>query len=208
MQSGAVSSLRARITALACTLACSLRRYWRLIVGLGLAAVALAVAIPLSDTQGRGDLPSGYAVRMTCEPDPESVLWSGGCDRVAADIARTDEPSFAELYRAFVRVHHSQIPSPATRRRFGSVPCEPDFDREKTIKGTRFVLAPARFAEACTQAHAQAIMEEIDARDRALLTIERGGLSMTALAAGTLANLSEPLVIFAAVAAVAALWIL
>jgi hypothetical protein len=210
MQSGAIGSLRARVTALAYTLACSLRRYWRLIVGLGLAAVALAIAIPLSDTQGRGDLPSGYAVRMTCEPDPESALWSGGCDRVAADIARTDQPSFAGLYRAFVRVHHSEIPSPAIRRRFGSVPCEPTFDRDGTLRGTRFVFAPVRvlFNDACTKAHAQAIMDEIDARDRALLTIERGGLSMTALAAGTLANLSEPLVIFAAVAGVAALWML
>jgi hypothetical protein len=210
MESGAESSQGARIAALACVLACSLGRHWRLILGLGLAAAALAVAIPLSDTQGRGDLPSGYAVRMTCEPDPESALWSGGCDRVAADIARTDQPSFAELYRAFVTVHHSQIPSPAIRRRFGSVPCEPTFDRDATLKGTRFVFAPVRvlFNDACTKAHAQAIMDEIDARDRALLTIERGGLSMTALAAGTLANLSEPLVVFAGLTAVAALWML
>ena len=204
------SSVRARATALACTLACSLLQYWRLIVGLGLAAAAVAVAIPLSDGQGRGDIPSGYAVRMTCEPDPESALWSGGCDRVAADIARKDKPSFGELYRAFLTVHHTQIPSPAVERRFGHVLCEPDFDREATLKGTRFVFAPVRvlFNGACTKAHAQAIMAEIDARDRALLTIERGGLSISALVAGTLANLSEPLVIFAALAAVAALWVL
>ena len=40
-------------------------------------------------------------------------------------------------------------------------------------------------------------MGEIDARDRALLAIEREGLSHEALFAGALANLSEPLVIFA-----------
>jgi hypothetical protein len=147
---------------------------------------------------------------MTCEPDPESPLWSGGCDRVAADIARTGKPSFGELYRAFLTVHHREIPSPETRRRFADVPCDPAFSREATLKGTRFVLEPVRvrFDGTCTLAHAQAIMDEIDVRDRALLTIERGGLSHAALFAGALANLSEPLVIFAAAVAVAALWIL
>jgi hypothetical protein len=187
-----------------------LRQYWRLFLGLAVGGAAIAVAVDLSDRQGRGDLPSGYAVRMTCEADPESVLWSGGCDRVAADIARTDPPSFMDLYRAFVTVHHARIPSPAIERRFGQVPCEPDFNLDATLKGSRYVFMPLRphFAGACTKAHAEAVMAEIDQRDRALLTIERAGLSIPALIAGTLANLSEPLVIFAGLAGMVALWLL
>ena len=65
-----------------------------------------------------------------------------------------------------------------------------------------------RFAEACTPAHVEAIKAEIDARDRALLTIEREGLSHEALIAGALANLTEPLVIFAGAVVLAALLIL
>jgi hypothetical protein len=199
-----------RGVALAWRLACGVRRHWRLLVGLGCAAAALAVAVELSDSQGRFDIPYGYAVRMTCEPDPEFALWGGGCDRVAADIARTDKPSFFELYRAFITVHHLPIPSPATRRRFADVPCDPGFDRDAFLKGSRYVFVPVRvlFNEACTLPHANAIMDEIDARDRALLTIERGGLSQSALIAGALANLSEPLVIFGAAAVLAALLIL
>ena len=171
---------------------------------------AVAVAIEWSDAQGRFDIPAGYAVRMTCEADPESVLWSGGCDRVAADIARTDKPNFIELYRAFVTAHHRHIPSPATRRRFAQTPCDPAFDRDAALKGTRFVLEPVRvrFTEACTAAHVEAIKAEIDERDRALMTIEREGLSHEALIAGALANLTEPIVIFAGVVVLAALLIL
>ena len=146
--------VKQRAWALASRLAASVQRHWRLLVGAVAAVAAVNWAIDLSDFQGRFDIPSGYAVRMTCEPDPESALWSGGCDRVAADIARTDKPSFFELYRAFVTVHHRQIPSPETRRRFSGVACDPAFDREATLKGTRFILEPVRvkFAAACTLA--------------------------------------------------------
>ena len=91
-----------------------LREHWRTLVAAGLAGGGAYAAVTFSDTQGRFDLPRGYAVRMTCENDPESAIWSGGCDRVAADIARSGKPSFGELYGAFVRAHHSVIPSPAT----------------------------------------------------------------------------------------------
>jgi hypothetical protein len=57
----------------------------------------------------------------------------------------------------------------------------------------------------CTAAHARAVMDELDARDRALLAIEREGLSQEALIAGALANLTEPLVILAGILVVAAL---
>ncbi len=104
-------------------LASSLVHHWRFLAGLAVVGAGVYVATTISDTQGRGDLPRGYAVRMTCENDPESYLWSGECDRVAADIARTDKPSFIELYLAFVAAHHSLIPSPATQRRFAGTPC-------------------------------------------------------------------------------------
>ena len=113
------------------------RRNWRLLCAAAVAAAAVYWAIELSDYQGRYDIPAGYAVRMTCEADPESALWSGGCDRVAADIARTDKPSFLELYRAFVTVHHQQIPSPQTRRQFTDVACDPAFDQQAALRGTR-----------------------------------------------------------------------
>lgn len=114
---GSSVNVKQRALALGSRLAGDVRRNWRWLVGAAIAAGAVTWAIELSDYQGRFDIPSGYAVRMTCEPDPESVLWSGGCDRVAADIARTDKPSFGELYWAFMTAHHQQIPSPETRRR-------------------------------------------------------------------------------------------
>ncbi|MEI9902531.1 MAG: hypothetical protein WDN31_23315 [Hyphomicrobium sp.] len=187
-----------------------MRQNWRLLVAAGLAAFAVSKVIDISDRQGRFDIPSGYAVRMTCEPDPESALWSGGCDRIAADIARRDKPSFIELYRAFITAHHAHIPSPATQRRFAGMACDPQFDVDTLLKGTRFVFIPLRahFAGVCAAAHARAIMEEIDARDRALLAIEREGLSQEALFAGALANLTEPLVILAVCGVAAALLLL
>jgi hypothetical protein len=190
------------------TAAAALRRYWRLLAALALAGAGLYVATTISDAQGRADLPRGYAVRMTCEDDPESHLWSGECARVAADIARTDKPSFLELYRAFVTAHHSLIPSPATRRRFAGMPCDPGFDVGGALQGTRFILEPERFEGVCSRAYAEAIKDEIDEEDRALMTIERAGLSYAALAAGALANLTEPLALFAASAVLLGLWIL
>ena len=186
------------------------RRNWRFLLGAALAGGVIWAAIEASDRQGRFDIPSGYAVRMTCEPDPESSLWNGGCERVAADIARTDKPGFAELYQAFVTAHHRHIPSRATRAQFRDAPCDQDFDLDAVLRGTRYVFVPLRphFAEACTAAEVQAIMAEIDERDRALLTIERAGLTQPALYAGALANLTEPVVIFAAAAILAALLIL
>jgi hypothetical protein len=185
-----------------------LRRHWRVLAALSLAGTGVYLAITLSDTQGRFDLPLGYAVRMTCENDPESALWSGGCERVAADIARTGIPSFGELYLAFVRAHHSAIPSPETTRRFARSPCDANFNVTAALKGARYILSPELFAGVCSLPHARAIMDEIDARDRAYLVVERAGLSYLALAAGALANLTEPLVLLAAAALVLALWLL
>jgi len=185
-----------------------LGRHWRIIAGAGLAGAGLYVAIEISDKQGRADLSYGYAVRMTCEDDPESYLWSGGCDRIAADIARTDRPSFGELYQAFVIVHHTPIPSEATARHYANAPCDADFNLDETLKGTRYVLVSEKFTNVCSLAHAQAIMEEIDTRARALMTIERGGLTYSALAAGTLANLTSPVAIVAATVLVMVLWLI
>ncbi|MGI9404385.1 MAG: hypothetical protein ACR2OF_07765 [Hyphomicrobium sp.] len=184
-----------------------IRRHWRIIAGAGLAGAGLYIAIEISDKQGRDDLSFGYAERMTCEDDPESHLWSGGCDRIAADIARTDRPSFGDLYQAFVVVHHSAIPSAVTARQFANVPCDAGFNLDATLKGTRYILVTEKFTSVCSLAHAQAIMEEIDTRARALMTIERGGLTYSALAAGTLANLTNPLAILAAALLVMVLWI-
>jgi len=202
--------VRQQAKALGCAIVGEARRNWRLLCAAAVAAAAVYWAIELSDYQGRYDIPAGYAVRMTCEADPESALWSGGCDRVAADIARTDKPSFPELYRALVTVHHEQIPSPQTRRQFAAAACDPAFDQEAALRGTRYVFIPLRvhFAQACTPSYTQAVMQEIDARDRALLAIEREGLSHEALAAGALANLTEPVVIFVGAVIAAALLIL
>jgi hypothetical protein len=185
-------------------------RNWRLLVGGAVAITLVSAAVEFSDRQGRFDIPSGYAVRMTCESDPEASLWNGGCERIASDIARTDKPSFLDLYRAFVTAHHWHIPSSATQRAFAGVHCEPGFDIEAALKGTRYVFIPLRrhFTEVCTKAEAEAVMRELDERDRALLTIERGGLSHSALYAGALANLTEPVILFLALVIVAALLIL
>jgi hypothetical protein len=138
----------------ASSLAAFLRCRWRWIVGGCLAAAGLYVAITLSDEQGRADLPSGYAVRMTCENDPESYLWSGGCERIAGDIARTDIPSFAERYRAFVTVHHRAIPSTATQQRFAKVPAMPgSLGETLRVRASSFPESFRRVPRACTRYH-------------------------------------------------------
>ncbi|NSL73168.1 hypothetical protein C6Y62_15260 [Hyphomicrobium sulfonivorans] len=187
-----------------------LRRNWRLLTAAVLAVGAVLLAIDISDQQGRMDIPQGYAVRMVCEADPESHLWNGGCERIAADIARTEKPSFIELYQAFVTAHHTRIPSPELEHQFRSAACEQGFDLDTQLKGTRYVFVPLRphFSGACSVAQVEAIMAALDDRDRALLAIEREGLSHAALYAGALANLTEPLVILGVAAVVAALLIL
>ncbi len=189
------------------SVAAFIRRHRRTIAGACLAGAGLYIALEISDKQGRADLSYGYAARMTCEDDPESHLWSGGCDRIAADIARTDRPSFGDLYQAFAIVHHTPIPSAATVRQFANVPCDAGFNLDETLKGTRYILVTEKFTSVCSLAHAQAIMEQIDTRARALMTIERGGLTYTALTAGTLANLTTPLVGVAIILLVIVLWI-
>ena len=188
-----------------------LRRNWRLLTAAVLAVGAILLAVDVSDQQGRMDIPQGYAVRMVCEPDPESHLWNGGCERISTDLARTDKPSLIELYQAFVTVHHTQIPSPEMQRRFREGPCDDKgFDLDQQLNGTRYVFLPLRphFAGACTAEHVDAVKTELDKRDRALLAIEREGLSQAALYAGAVANLTEPLVILGLVAVAAALLIL
>ena len=199
-----------RLGGIASKIRAELQQNWRFLFAGVLALGAIAIAIEVSDRQGRMDIPSGYAVRMVCEPDPESHLWGGGCDRVAGDIARNDKPSFGELYRAFVTVHHRRIPSPVVERQYRQASCEDGFDLDAKLAGTRYVFVPLRplFAGACTAAQVEAVKSEIDARDRALLAIEREGLSHAALFAGALANLTEPLVILGAAAVVAALVLL
>lgn len=175
------------------TLADMLRR-WKLMVALALAAGWVAFAIWLSDVQGRMDLPRAYSVRMTCEDDPEAALWHGGCERIAADIATSGRPSFGALYAAFVTVHHAPAPGEAYRQRFADAPKEAAFDLDAALSGQRYGLAAVRpeFDGVKSRAHADAVIDAIDARDRALLIIGRAGLGFDALFAGALANLVHP----------------
>ncbi len=173
-----------------------LRRRWRPLAALSLAAAGLVAAVVVADEQGRGDVKFGLPLRVSCEDDPESSLWRGGCERIAADIARTDRPSFAELYSAFVALHHSPDPVEAAARRFPDAPLVKSFDVASALKGTRYVVTPHLFTSAQSPEHATAIMEEIDKRDRARLLVARAGLSLSALAAGTLANLTDAIVLF------------
>lgn len=170
--------------------------HWRPLAVLAVAAAGLLVAVILADEQGRHDMRYGLPLRVSCEEDLESDLWRGGCERIAGDIARTDRPSFADLYWAFVALHHSPSPTEAAARRFAHMPSDPDFDVASALKGTRYVVTPQHFAEARNADHAKAIMDELDKRDRARLLVARGGLSLTALAAGTLANLTDATVLF------------
>jgi hypothetical protein len=107
-------------------------------------------------------------------------------------------------------VHHRNIPSPSLQREIRAATCDAGFDPDAALKGTRYVFIPLRphFAGVCTATHARAVMDELDARDRALLSIEREGLSHEALIAGALANLTEPLAILAGILVIAALLLL
>jgi hypothetical protein len=172
----------------------TLRRRWPLVLALALVGGWVAFAFWLSDIQGRMDLPRAYSVRMTCEDDPEASLWRGGCERVAADIAKTGRPSFGDLYAAFVQVHHVPPPGAAAARSFAETPADPAFDVQSMLAGQRYGLAlvTPEFEGVKNRAHAEAVMDEIDKRDRALLAIGRAGLSQEALLAGAAANLVNP----------------
>lgn len=167
---------------------------WRLLLVLALAGGWIAFAFWLSDVQGRMDLPRAYSVRMTCEDDPEAALWRGGCERVAGDIAKMGRPSFGDLYAAFVQVHHVPGPGAAAAQSFAQTPADPAFDVRAMLAGQRYGLAlvTPEFEGVKSRAHAEAVMDEIDKRDRALLAIGRAGLSQEALLAGAVANLVNP----------------
>jgi len=172
----------------------TLRRRWPLVLALALAGGWIWLAVWLSDVQGRMDLPLAYSIRMTCEDDPEAELWRGGCERIAADIAKTGRPPFLDLYAAFVQVHHAPEPRVAAGTRFADAEAEPGFDVAPMLAGQRYGLAlvTPEFEGVKSRAHAEAVKDEIDTRDRALLAIGRAGLSQEALIAGTLANLAHP----------------
>lgn len=172
----------------------TVRRRWPALLVVALATGWICFAIALSDEQGRFALPRAYSVKMTCEDDPEAALWHGGCDRVAADIAKSGRPGFFELYAAFVDVHHGAGPREAAAARAGDEPADPSFDLGALLAGQRYglaMLAP-EFEGVRSRRQAEAVMDEIDKRDRALLVIGRAGLGYDALIAGALANLAHP----------------
>ncbi|HRN88352.1 hypothetical protein [Hyphomicrobium sp.] len=170
----------------------AVRRFWPLFLVLALAGAWVWFAFVLSDAQGRLDLPRGYSIRMTCEDDPEADLWRGGCERLEADIAAAGRPSFFELFRAFVAVHHA--PTPREAAAASAAQPEPGFDLDRALAGQRYGLAIERheFEGVQSGVHADAVKAAIDERDRALLVIERAGLSMPPLIAGAAANLVHP----------------
>lgn len=183
-----------RLAQLATETMAALRRRWPLVLVLLLAGGWIWFAFWLSDVQGRMDLPRAYSVRMTCEDDPEAVLWRGGCERIARDIAISGRPAFLDLYHAFVQVHHAPGPRQATARRFADAAAEAGFDLQAMLAGQRYGLASVapEFDGVKNRTHAEAVMDEIDVRDRALLAIGRAGLGLDALIAGALANLVHP----------------
>lgn len=172
----------------------TLRRRWLLVLVTLVAGGWVLFAFWLSDVQGRMDLPIAYSIRMTCEDDPEAGLWRGGCERVASDIAQVGRPGLVDLYGAFVEVHHKPGPRQATAARFADVPHEPGFDLAQALAGQRYGLAlvTPEFEGVKSRAHAEAVKEAIDVRDRALLAIGRAGLGIDALIAGAAANLAHP----------------
>ncbi|WP_333793487.1 hypothetical protein [Hyphomicrobium sp.] len=171
-----------------------LKRHWLTLLAALVIGGWIWFAFWLSDVQGRMDLPRAYSVRMTCEDDPEADLWRGGCERIRADIDTSGRPGFFDLYRAFVRVHHAPGPRAAAAARFAETKIEADFDVTPLLTGQRYGLAAVtpEFDGVKNTAHAEAVKDEIDARDRALLVIGRAGLGMDALVAGALANLVHP----------------
>lgn len=184
----------ARLTQSATETMHALRRRWPLLLGFALVGSWIGFAIILSDEQGRMDLPLAYSIRMTCEDDIEASLWRGGCERIAADIAQTGRPSFADLYNAFATVHHAPGPREASVARFVDVALDAGFDVAAMLSGQRYGLASImpEFEGVKNRAHAEVVIDEIDARDRALLAIGRAGLGYDALIAGALANLVHP----------------
>lgn len=184
----------ARLTQLATETLADLRRRWWLVLAVLLAGGWVWFAVWLSDVQGRMDLPRAYSVRMTCEDDPEADLWRGGCERIRADIERSGRPGFLDLYNAFVQVHHAPAPGAAAGARFADAEAEPGFDVAPLLAGQRYGLAAVtpEFEGVKSRAHAEAVKDEIDVRDRALLVIGRAGLGFDALIAGALANLVHP----------------
>lgn len=191
----------------------ALGRRWPLVLALLLAGGWLTFAVALSDTQGRMDLPRAYGIRMTCEDDPEAALWRGGCERIAADIARSERPGFAELYAAFVVVHHEPAPeevgaSGASAAEAAAASAGAGFDVAPLLEGQRYGLAAVRpaFAGVGSRAEAEAVIAAIDRRDRALLVIGRAGLGHDALLAGALANLVHPRAMLDGLAQYAAIW--
>jgi hypothetical protein len=188
------STMLAALTRSATETLHSLRQRWPLALGILLAGCLVAFAIQLSDEQGRMDLPLAYSIKMTCEDDIEAALWRGGCERIAPDIAKSGRPSFGDLYHAFVTVHHAATPREASARRFAGEAPDPAFDLKVMLTGQRYSLASVmpEFEGVHSLVHAQSVIEGIDERDRALLTIGRAGLGYDALIAGALANLLHP----------------
>jgi hypothetical protein len=187
----------------------SLRRRWPLWLGAVLAGGCFALALMLSDEQGRFDLPRAYSVRMTCEDDPEAALWRGGCERIRADIAKTGHPSFGELYAAFAAAHHVPSPKEIAAARSADTPPEAGFDVQGLLAGQRYGLALVvpEFDGVTSRKQADAVIDAIDARDRALLTIGRAGLGYDALLAGALANLAHPGALAGALVKYVEIWI-
>ena len=185
---------------------------WRLLCGAVIAAAAVYGAIELSDYSGSlrhsGRLCRAHDVRARSGIRPLER-------RVRSRRRRYRPHRQAVVHRALPRLRHRASPAdPLARKHAGSfaqTACDPAFDQDAALKGTRYRLDSAARAfrrGLHAGAYRRPSWQEIDARDRALLAIEREGLSHEALVAGALANLTEPVVIFAGAVIAAALLIL